>query len=67
MGGTIKRSIVKSISFRIISIFVLALITYLITGNLVEMTSIVIIFQSIQTIIYYLHERAWEKSEWGNN
>lgn len=67
MRESIKRSIAKSISFRIISIIVLALITYLITGNIVEMTYIVIIFQAIQTFVYYFHERLWEKTTWGNN
>ena len=65
MKDSKKRSIAKSISFRIISIIVLAIITYLITGNIVEMTYIVIVFQTIQTFAYYFHERLWEKTMWG--
>lgn len=64
MGESIKRSIAKTITFRITSIIVLALITYLITGNIIEMTYIVIAFQTIQTFIYYFHERFWEKMIW---
>jgi uncharacterized membrane protein len=30
-----------------------------------KMTSIVVIFQSIQMIIYYFHERTWERVKWG--
>ena len=65
MEDSKKRSIVKTISYRIICIIMLAFITYLITGNIVEMTYIVIIFQSIQTFVYYFHERLWEKIIWG--
>jgi len=60
-----KRSIAKAISYRIICIIMLALVTYLITGDIFEMTSIVIVFQSIQMFIYYFHERLWERIKWG--
>ena len=60
-----KRSITKSVTYRIICIIMLALITYLVIGDLIQMTSIVVIFQSIQMVIYYLHERAWERIKWG--
>ena len=60
-----KRSLVKAVSYRIICIVMLAIITYLITGDILQMTSIVVIFQSIQMLIYYLHERAWERIKWG--
>jgi len=65
MKATRKRSIAKAVSYRIICIIMLALITYLITGDLLQMTSIVVIFQSIQMVIYYFHERAWERVKWG--
>ena len=60
-----KRSIVKAISYRIICIIMLALVTFLITGDIIEMTTIVIVFQSIQMFIYYYHERLWERIKWG--
>ena len=52
-----KRSLAKSISYRIICIIILALVSYIITRNIIEMTSIVVVFQSIQIIVYYFHER----------
>ena len=60
-----KRSFVKAISYRIICIIMLAIITYIFTEDIVQMTSIVVVFQSIQMIIYYLHERFWEQVKWG--
>ena len=64
MKDSNKRSIVKTITFRITSIITLSVVTYLITGNLMEMTQIVLLFQVIQTIIYYFHERFWQKTSW---
>ena len=65
MRDSRKRSIVKAINYRIICIIMLALVTYLITGDIFEMTTIVIVFQSIQMFIYYFHERLWERIKWG--
>jgi uncharacterized membrane protein len=60
-----KRSICKAISYRIICIIMLAFIAYLITKDFFQMTNIVIIFQSIQMILYYMHERIWGIIRWG--
>ncbi len=60
-----KRSIAKSITYRIICIISLSTITYLITRDLQEMTVIVVIFQSLQILLYYLHERSWNMVKWG--
>ena len=62
-----KRSLAKAISYRIICIIMLSVVTYLITGDIVEMTSIVVVFQSIQMFVYYFHERLWERIQWGCN
>ncbi|MHA2431564.1 MAG: DUF2061 domain-containing protein [Promethearchaeota archaeon] len=60
-----KRSIAKSISYRIICIITLAIVSYIITKNIIEMTSIVIVFQSIQIVVYYFHERIWNRIKLG--
>lgn len=65
MKENTKRSIAKSISYRIICIISLAIVTYVFTGDLIQMTGIVVVFQTIQTIIYYFHERVWEHVQWG--
>jgi len=62
-----KRSIAKAITYRIICISMLSLVIYAVTRDIMEMTSIVVIFQSIQMIIYYFHERTWERVEWERN
>ncbi|MGA1866356.1 MAG: DUF2061 domain-containing protein [Thermoplasmatota archaeon] len=59
------RSIAKSISYRIICIISLSIVTYAITGDLLSMTYIVVVFQTIQIILFYLHERVWSRIKWG--
>jgi len=56
----------KSISYRIICIISLAIVTYIFTGNLLQMTGIVVVFQSFQKFIYYVHERLSEGVQWGH-
>jgi uncharacterized membrane protein len=57
MNESKKRSIVKTISYRAILTVVLAVITYLFTGNLVQASGITIIFSVVATTVYYVHER----------
>ena len=54
---TKKRSWTKSIVWRVIGIVLLGVISYLITGNWKEMTSITVLFHGIRVVMYYYHER----------
>ena len=56
-----KRSLLKAISYRIICIISMMVITLLITKNVQQSVYITIVFQSIQTLLYYLHERLWAR------
>ncbi|MFA6097554.1 MAG: DUF2061 domain-containing protein [Candidatus Paceibacterota bacterium] len=64
---TKTRSWVKSIAWRIIGIFLLGYITYLVTGNSEQTTTITVLFHGIRVIMYYYHERLWLKINWGTN
>ena len=59
------RSIVKSIVWRITGIILLSIITYAITKDMKAMGIITILFHGIMIIMYYFHERIWEKISWG--
>ena len=61
----IKRSLTKAITCRIICIVMLAIVSFMFTGDLREVTGIVVVFQAIQMVVYYFHERAWERVKWG--
>ena len=55
------RSIVKSVSWRTIGTLDTMIISYFITGNLVMAASIGSIEVVTKMILYYFHERAWNK------
>jgi len=62
---TKARSWAKSIVWRIIGIVLLGGIAYAITGNWKEMTIITVLFHTIRMVLYYCHERIWERVHWG--
>lgn len=62
---TRKRSVAKSVTWRIAGIVILGAITYVFTGSLSASAGITVLFNAIRLVLYYWHERAWEKVEWG--
>ena len=62
---TPARSWVKSITWRILGIVLLGIISYLITRDWKEMAVITAIFHGIRVVLYYVHERVWERVDWG--
>ena len=59
------RSIVKSISWRIIGTIDTVLISWIITGTLTLALSIGTIELISKMILYFFHERIWNKINWG--
>ena len=62
---TKARSIVKSVVWRVIGIVLLGYISYLFTHNWEKTTLITLIFHAIRLVMYYYHERIWERVSWG--
>jgi uncharacterized membrane protein len=62
---TKRRSWVKSVTWRMIGIVLLGLVSYLITNDWKTMTKITVLFHGIRVILYYYHERIWERISWG--
>ena len=65
MSDTKQRSIIKTVSWRIIGSFSTFLISYIILGNFSVAGSIAVIQIVANMILYYLHERAWARISWG--
>ena len=59
------RSWVKSIIWRVIGIVILGALVWLFTHDWQETTLITITFHTIRLVLYYYHERAWERIGWG--
>lgn len=65
MADSRKRSIIKMLTYRAILTALLAAISWAFTGNLGQTTVITIVFSVTATVIYYVHERAWNSIRWG--
>ncbi|HJT46668.1 MAG TPA: DUF2061 domain-containing protein [Nitrososphaeraceae archaeon] len=59
-----RRSIVKTLTYRAVTTIILAVMTFVLTGNLYQTSIISILFAILATIAYYIHERIWTKIEW---
>ncbi len=59
------RSLIKSITFRIMASFVTIILVLTFTGNLVASFSVGSLEFVLKTIIYYFHERLWNTSQYG--
>ena len=62
---THKRSIAKSISFRILATIITFIVVWFFTRDIVTSSGVTIVENLIKMIAYYIHERAWIKIKWG--
>ncbi|SFW44435.1 DUF2061 domain-containing protein [Cellulophaga fucicola] len=60
-----KRSIIKSISWRIVGTIDTVLISWFVTGTLKLAFSIGIIELGTKMVLYFFHERVWNSIKWG--
>ncbi len=60
-----KRSWVKSITWRLLGILILGAITWVFTRDLTVTTGVTLVFHSIRLVLYYYHERLWDRVDWG--
>jgi uncharacterized membrane protein len=61
------RSLVKTISWRLTGTGATFFISYLILGSFSVASTIAIVQLTINTILYYLHERIWNRIKWGRD
>lgn len=59
------RTLVKTITYRIIIIISIFTVTYITTGEIADALAITSITAITGTVIYYLHERIWNNIHWG--
>ena len=59
------RSLVKTITYRVLIIISNGIIIYLYTGRWDLTLNVMGISSIVSTIIYFLHERAWNSVHWG--
>jgi len=61
------RTLIKTLSWRIVGSSSTFLISYIVTGQLVIATGITIAQMIVNTVLYYIHEIAWNKIKWGRD
>ena len=61
----ISRSLVKSITFRLVVITSDVTIIYLLTRRIDITAGIVILTNLSSTVLYFVHERVWALTNWG--
>ena len=67
MRDTRKRSVAKSITWRLICIVVSIIISFLLTARWDVAVAIGGIYNAITMILYYFHERMWNLIKWGTS
>ncbi|GAA4277111.1 DUF2061 domain-containing protein [Aquimarina mytili] len=59
------RSIVKAVSWRVIGTLDTLIVSYVLTGEIVLATSIASVDFITKMILYFFHERIWNRVKWG--
>ncbi len=62
---THKRSLVKTISWRIIATAVTVLVSFIWLGEWTASIALALTANGIKALLYYLHERGWNLLSWG--
>lgn len=65
MRVTKQRSAVKAVTWRVIGTLDTFLLSWFITKEPVTAGAIASVEVATKTILYYLHERGWDKVNWG--
>jgi len=61
----VSRSLLKAISWRLIGTIDTMIIAYFITGTISQAISIGFIEWGTKLVLYFFHERIWNKFQWG--
>lgn len=59
------RSLAKSLTWRVLAIIVTFASIYVLTGEIATATAGTLLTNSINFVLYYLHERVWNSVSWG--
>ncbi|MFC2067659.1 DUF2061 domain-containing protein [Chloroflexota bacterium] len=61
------RSLMKTLVYRITSIFGTGILTWIITKDIQETISIILMIQVFLLVLYYSYERIWDGINWGGS
>ncbi|MBX4206098.1 DUF2061 domain-containing protein [Candidatus Microgenomates bacterium] len=61
----VERSVVKAITFRILILIADSIVIYALTKRVDITAGVVFVSNISSTILYFIHERAWNNIHWG--
>lgn len=64
---TLSRSVVKTISYRVLIVILDFVSIYLLTGQPKVAVGFMIVSNIYTTLAYFFHERIWDRIKWGTN
>ncbi|HEX7412669.1 MAG TPA: DUF2061 domain-containing protein [Bacteroidia bacterium] len=62
---TLKRSVIKTISYRVVILILDFVSIYLFTGQIKIALGFMLVSNVYTTLAYFFHERIWDKVKWG--
>jgi uncharacterized membrane protein len=60
-----SRSFLKSLTWRVVALITTFISIYIVSGKLTVAWMGTLLTNCINFILYYVHERAWNKTSWG--
>ena len=60
-----SRTIIKSITWRIIAFISSIIVLYILTNNLKTAINHSLLIHLVKTVLYYIHERTWNLTNFG--
>ena len=66
-GESLRRSIVKTVSYRLIIIALDFTAIYIFTGKVKIALGFMIVSNIYTSVGYFIHERVWDKIKWGKS
>ena len=64
MTDSFIRTFAKTVSWRVTGSLSTFLIAYILLGNIVVSSVLALVQLIINTILYFIHERIWNKTNW---
>lgn len=65
MNDTPRRSLAKTISWRVTGSSATFAISYAVLGDFAVSGTIAVIQLTFNTLLYFVHERVWNRIQWG--
>ncbi len=65
MNEFARRTLLKAITYRVVSLFLTLAFAYAFSGDAVRSSIFAVTLQSVLSVWYYVHERLWLRVHWG--